>query len=116
MASLRTEAMKARYKEYAANHPATDSCPLCSKMPLRTFTYWKITENQFPYDLIARDHHMVIPLRHVTENELTAEERAELSEIKATFINPKYDFIIEATPQNKSIPQHFHLHLIVAKG
>ena len=47
-----------------------------------SFGYWKIVTNAFPYDLIAGRHDMILPLRHVTENELTEEELVELKEIK----------------------------------
>lgn len=115
MASLRTEAMKQRYKEHQKVHPLSTSCALCEKEALKTFTHWKIMQNDFPYDMIASEHHMLVPVRHVTENELNAAETKELSVIKDTFINPTYDFIIEATPKNKSIPAHFHLHLVISK-
>jgi len=115
MISLRTEEMRAAYKKYVTDNPQGTTCPLCDKKPLRIFTHWKITVNDFPYDTIASTHHMIMPLRHVTEGELNEEERAEMIDIKNQFINPHYDNIIESTPQNKSVPAHFHLHLIVGK-
>jgi hypothetical protein len=115
MVSLRTDEGKKKYREYIQTHPASQGCPLCEKESIKDFTYWKITENSFPYDKIAQTHHMVIPLRHGPEHDLHAEELEELKHIKATFINDGYDWIIEATHKNKSIPDHFHLHLIVGK-
>jgi hypothetical protein len=107
--------MKQRYKEYQASHPDNGTCALCDKKPIQAFKYWKVTSNEFPYDLIASEHHMLVPMRHVTEKELTADELHEFSEIKSAYIASKYDYIIEATPKNKSIPTHFHLHLIIGK-
>ena len=115
MPSLRTPEGKKKYQEYLKGELAEHACSLCEKEAVKCFSYWKITENSFPYDLIAKTHHMLIPLRHGREHELSTEELQELKEIKSNNINPEYDYIIEATPKNKSIPDHFHLHLIVGK-
>lgn len=71
--------------------------------------------NAFPYDKIATSHDMVVPLRHVPEAELTPEERKELVEIKHEYVNANYEYILEPTHKKKSIPAHFHLHLVVLK-
>jgi hypothetical protein len=49
------------------------------------------------------------------EAELSAEELREFALIKREVIDAGYDNIIEATTKNKSLPAHFHLHLIVGK-
>ena len=78
------------------------------------FTLWKIIPNDFPYDRIAKKHHMIVPLRHVQEKDLSTEERAELQEIKGRgFDDDTYEYIIEAAQKIKSVPGHFHLHLVV---
>ncbi len=89
---------------------------LCEKQALKEFRYWKVTDNSFPYDLIAKAHHMLVPVRHVSESELSEDELSELKEIKYTYANTEYDYLIEATSKNKSIPTHHHLHLIVGKS
>jgi hypothetical protein len=114
MPSLRTEQMKNTYKEYLRTHPSDGSCALCAKEAVKAFTHWKILENDFPYDLIAKEHFMLVPKRHVLERDLAPDEISELAEIKAGYIDSTYDYIIEATTKNKSIPAHFHIHLIVA--
>jgi hypothetical protein len=58
---------------------------------------------------------MLVPIRHTTEADLTVNEIMELAGIKSQIIAEEYDWIIEPTPKNKSIPDHFHLHLIVGK-
>jgi hypothetical protein len=58
---------------------------------------------------------MVIPIRHVTEDELTKEEKDEFETIKKEYIFDKYDYILEACSYKKSIPAHFHLHLLIIK-
>lgn len=91
-------------------------CPLCDRKPLRTFKYWKIIKNRFPYDRIARVHNMLIPFRHVTEDLLTKNELAELLKIKNTYLeDEKFNYIMEATNHTKTQPSHFHLHLIKFK-
>jgi len=59
---------------------------------------------------------MVVPIRHITETGLSKEELEEFASLKKDVIDPGYDYIIEATTKNKSIPAHFHLHLIVGKN
>jgi hypothetical protein len=115
MVSLRTLEGKKKYQEYLKAENPSGACSLCEKNPLKIFKYWKVVENSFPYDQIAKVHHMIMPMRHVLEDKLWAEELEELRQIKNVFINAEYDWIIEATYKNKSIPNHFHLHLIVGK-
>ncbi len=108
--------MKNKYKEYIKLHPSDGTCSICSKPAIQIFKYWKITDNSFPYDLIATTHHMIVPLRHVTETGLSKEEVEEFTSLKEGIVDTDYDYIIEATTKNKSIPAHFHLHLIVGKN
>ncbi len=115
MATLRTPEGHKKYREYQKAHPVSDSCPLCDKEALKDFKFWKIIENMFPYDTIASVHHMLVPKRHSNEKELNKDEMEEISIIKESTLNPDYDWLIEATHKNKSIPGHFHIHLIVAK-
>ncbi|CAN5746889.1 hypothetical protein BH11PAT2_BH11PAT2_01210 [soil metagenome] len=115
MASLRSPQAKKAYHDHTVTVLPGDPCELCEKTSLKTFTHWRIVQNQYPYDLIAETHHMLIPIRHITEDEITAEESKELLEIKNNSIGD-YNWIIESAHTNKSIPSHFHLHLIVGKA
>jgi hypothetical protein len=90
-------------------------CVLCEKESLQEFQYWRIIENMFPYDKVAKAHNMILPKRHIVETELSAEEVKELRDIKEKHLQKEYDFMIEAMPKMKSIPQHFHIHLIEVK-
>lgn len=113
---FRTSETQEKYSAYqAAGHLAGD-CVLCGAPSLREFKHWRVISNRFPYDKIAKTHDMIIPKRHVTEPELNAEEMEELREIKEGNLHKEYDFIIEATHRMKTIPAHFHLHLIVARA
>lgn len=110
---FRSQAVTDAYKKHRESGAMDTVCPLCEKKALRTFTFWKVVPNDFPYDLIAEVHHMLVPLRHSTEAELTTEEYNELVAIKSEL--SEYDFIAEAMPHWKSIPAHFHLHLLSIK-
>lgn len=111
---FRTPQTAEQYRAHRASGALERSCPLCDTDPLEQFTHWKIIPNAFPYDRIAKQHDMVVPLRHVDEDGLTEEESIEYQALKRTRLQD-YEYIIEASSKNKSIPAHFHLHLLVAK-
>ncbi len=114
--SLRTPEMVQKYADYKAQGGLDNGCRLCETEPLKKFKYWKITGNKFPFDKVAKTHHMLLPLRHTKEIDFTEEERQELLEIKhSEDIQNEYEFLIEATHKIKSIPAHFHIHLLVTK-
>ena len=115
MGSLRTEESNDKYNNLVANGILDGGCNLCGAEPIKSFRLWKVIGNAFPYDRIAEIHHMIVPIRHVTEDGLSGEEKNELKKIKDEHINKNYEYIIEATHKKKSISEHFHLHLIVVK-
>lgn len=112
--SFRTKECNALYDAYKLTPEFSRGCVLCAREAVREFSWWKIIVNKFPYDRVASVHDMLVPKRHVTEDELSEDEKRELREIKRTELHD-YQFIIEPTPNVKSIPAHFHLHLIVSK-
>ncbi len=115
MATLRLDETKAAYDAYQLEDAFKNGCPLCNAPTVHAFTHWRIVKNRFPYDKIAGIHDMLVPSRHITEKEISQEEWHELANIKNDYVHPNYQFIIEATHKVKSIPAHFHLHLIVLK-
>ncbi|MBI2123885.1 MAG: hypothetical protein HYU04_01445 [Candidatus Wildermuthbacteria bacterium] len=115
MPRLRTQESEERYKKLIAAGYLTGGCKLCEAPSVKDFTHWRIIRNDFPYDLIAKAHDMIVPRRHVMEHDLSSQEKKEYDEIKTDHINATYTHIIEPTLGLKSIPGHFHLHLIVAK-
>lgn len=115
MPSLRTKETAELYKQAIAEGALNGPCVLCAKKPLQEFELWKIVQNDFPYDLIAKTHHMIVPKRHATEKELTPEEWSEFSKIKDEYLHPNYEYLMEAAHKMKSVPAHFHWHLIVPK-
>lgn len=115
MPTYRSPLTQAKYDEYSKSDKPSLGCSLCEKPAIKTFNFWKITKNDFPYDKISGTHHMICPLRHVKEEELSKEEMEEFEKIKDEFLHKEYDYIMEATYKIKTIPKHFHLHLIVMK-
>lgn len=112
--TLRTKKGQALYKENIKNGGLKE-CPLCTVPAIKEYDFWKIVKNKFPYDLIAKEHDMLLTKRHVKESDLTEEEKQEFLKIKNNYIDSKYSYIIEATTKEKSIPEHFHIHLILKK-
>jgi hypothetical protein len=113
MSSLRTDPTEKKYEAFLAERGSQGACPLCIDPSEREFTHWKILKNNFPYDRIAAVHDLIVPIRHVPEQEITPEEWAEYQQIKKDVLKKSYEYILE--PVAHSIPGHFHLHLIVAK-
>lgn len=112
--ALRSDEMSAAYKALRESGFLERTCPLCDTEAIQTFTYWKIIPNRFPYDRIAKRHDMIVPLRHAKEEELSQDEWVEYSTIKHSYLQ-EYDYVLEATVKKKSIPAHFHLHLVDTK-
>jgi hypothetical protein len=115
MGTMRTPETQQKYHDLIAAGGLKEGCALCGAPALKTFTYWKIVENTFPYDKVAKVHHMILPLRHASESEITPEEWEEYREIKSGYVQTEYEFIVEPTKKMKSIPAHFHMHMIIAK-
>lgn len=79
---------------------------------------WFIAKNEFPYDKIAERHHLLIPVRTFENDwEMTHQEREELMGLKRSFAGSKeYDAIQENVAHRRSVPRHYHLHLIKYKN
>jgi diadenosine tetraphosphate (Ap4A) HIT family hydrolase len=118
MINLRTRKTADKYKKHIANGFLANGCNLCKNNKdelIKEFKHWRIVDNIFPWDRITKIHHMIIPKRHIKGIDLTKTEISELESIKSKYINKKYQIIAEPVRKYKSIPEHFHLHLIVIK-
>ncbi len=116
MGALRTEKMEQKYKKFRAEGFLADGCNLCNRAKsIKKFKYWRVVNNLFPYNRIAKVNHIIIPKRHVTYEKLNGVEKKEFNLIKSTYIEKEYQLIMEATNKRKSIPEHFHIQLIVLK-
>jgi diadenosine tetraphosphate (Ap4A) HIT family hydrolase len=90
-------------------------CRLCQMKAIKEYKHWKILENEYPWDLIAKINHMIVPKRHVKYERLNQAEKKEFDLIKKNYLEKKYTLLIEVADKDKSIPSHFHIHLIIIK-
>lgn len=111
----RTKKTYIKYKKFKKEKVFINECGLCKEKLIKEFKYWKIIKNRFPWDRIAKINHIVIPKRHVVYKKLNKKEKKELETIKMGYIEKKYELLAEATNRKKSIPGHFHIHLIILK-
>lgn len=58
---------------------------------------------------------MILPKRHVKEDDITKEEWKELKELKEGYVNDNYNYIFESTQRTMTVPDHFHLQLMATK-
>ncbi len=84
----------------------------------RTFKYWFITKNEYPYDQIAKRHDLIAPKRKfAASSDMTKAERDEFEKIKKLFTkSEEYDVVMENIPHQRTIRDWHHLHLIKFKG
>lgn len=83
----------------------------------KEYIYWRLIENDFPYDLIAEKHFLLSPRRNFANDwEMSDEERQELFDIKKQIAETlEFDSIYENVPHNRTLPGHYHLHLVKYK-
>jgi len=88
------------------------SCPFCEKdLLVIEFKYWIILNNRYPYNNTTC--HLLCPKRHIEfSSELKIKEFYELEYLKKNYFDKHYDVIVENIGKNKSIKNHYHLHLI----
>lgn len=108
--SLRTPTTKIAYQAALAAGKMFDSTRATH---LEEWTYWMLVENEYPYDLIASKHHLLVPYRPVkSRDELLYMEESELRNILRA-VTPNYDAYLENFPRHQSVQSHFHIHLLV---
>ncbi len=111
---FRTKATHEAYQAVKEARKGSGHCALCKEAPTVSFEHWVIYPNDFPYDAIAKVHDLIVTKRHVTFAELNEAERAELEHLKQTYLNERYDSLIESLPVRQSIPLHAHYHLVIS--
>jgi len=81
------------------------------------YTYWRLIENNYPYDEVASVHHMLVPKQHVSFKDGVSEEaKKELVLINDGFeTSGEYDCIMQNFSVGQSQPQHLHYHLLTWK-
>lgn len=118
---LRTEENMNKYiqitEERRLSNPDFDPFADKENIVVKEFNYWRIIENDFPYDIIASVSHILITKRKVSFDWglLIEDELDELEHIKKTYLSEHYDLIWENLPRGKTVPEHFHLNLLVLK-
>jgi hypothetical protein len=109
---LRKEDTAKKYDEYIAKREAK-VCPLCdSKEIITEYDSWVVMRNKFPYDRYFEKSDMLVTKRHITDAQLSDMELAELQRLKHDVLYTDYDSLIEHFPEQKSIPEHGHYHLV----
>ena len=112
MGTLRTPQTEAKYQQ-AIREGLT--VPLAEIPSLIEWKFWKLVKNQYPHDLVLKEHDLLIPLRvFALPGEMTMNEIRELFEILEELSN-QYDSIKFNYPVQQSVRNHFHLHLQVNK-
>ena len=85
-------------------------CFMCNNEPVHTWKRWKLFVNNFPYDEIA-EKNMLLCLNDHRE-EMNGEDFKELQTIKKLKFMSEYHGLLENLAGSKSIPDHFHFHVI----
>lgn len=112
--NLRSPETQARYDAHKQQFNTTKECFMCKYNAPTLKDCWKIVPNEFPYDTIAMQHDLLVYTYH--EEEPAYGDVASLHGIKEfLYIIGGYDAIIENAPVNRTVPQHYHLHLIKYK-
>lgn len=108
--SLRTRSGEETYQLAKANG---GTVPLELAPSLKIFKHWRLIDNNFPYRVAYKTHHMLLPRRAgVSERwDLNAEEKAEFEQLLKDFIYPEYDLWFENCPKRRSMNHIYHLHL-----
>lgn len=116
MKDLRSPETYWRYISFIKQGGNSNGCNLCKPFPLiEEFNHWRILNNEFPYDAVAKTTHLLLPKRHVAYQELNVEEREEYDLIRSTYIEEHYHITVETPVKRQSIPKHFHVCLLVFK-
>jgi diadenosine tetraphosphate (Ap4A) HIT family hydrolase len=81
---------------------------------IKEWHYWALINNAYPYNLAYKTHHMLIPKREASQEELSEQEKAEL-ELILNELSGDYDCRLINFRRKQSVLHHFHIHLLVYK-
>ena len=115
MFTLRLPESEAKYQAEREARTA-GRCPMCEAPVIEEWKYWKIIKNEYPYDLVAEKHDLLVLKEH--SDTITRNAWIELNESKYIFEFAPYEYhcVIENMPVRQSVPGHFHYHLIRYKS
>lgn len=111
------EAYQKRRKELQGVQHNFMAHPEPEQVKLR-FKYWFIMRNDFPYDVVAETHDMLVLKREgvTQESQIEEWEWQEFEEItQAIDRMQQYDCIVKNFTVGQSHPSHIHWHLITWK-
>ena len=88
-----------------------------SEKIVKDFKYWRIIKDSFPYDRIATVHNLLIPKRVFSlKKDMNKKEAQELEKLFDGFLKEKYGVVLEKlSPKGRSVPTHYHIHLLKLK-
>lgn len=108
--TMRTDETEARYMVAKANGSLV---PLAQVPSNREWIHWRLIDNDFPHDRIAKTHHMLLPKRVFPDLlEMSVEEQMELILLMSTILADDYDSFKINTARQRSVPNHFHIHCL----
>lgn len=108
--SLRTAVGEETYQLAKKNG---GSVPLELAPSLKVFEHWRLVDNNFPYRVSFKTHHMLLPKRAgvAERSELNDAEKAEFEQILKNFVYPEYDLWFENCPKRRSMNHIYHIHV-----
>lgn len=110
--SMRTEKGEKAYQLAQQNGTLK---PLREEKRIDYWDDWILIENRFPYDLVFKTHHMLVPTRNFADRtQMKRGERIALDAILSK-LGHDYDIIFENTYKQRSIKQLYHIHLATWK-
>lgn len=107
--SMRTLGLEQKYQQDKLNGVTKD----LSEVPaLKEWNHWRLIENAYPYDLIYKTHHMLIPI--------TLESKTEKIEHDEFYfiirdLEADYDLWFVNMAHRQSVHNLFHVHLACFK-
>lgn len=116
--TLRTSDTEERYaaQRQAKKVKPEGNCLLCRLPEAKEFPhlqFWRIVENEFPYDKIAERSFIFMPKRCVNLwSKLTPQEIDEWDSFRLEMGKYNINFSMWSSPTTQSIPAHYHEHLI----
>lgn len=107
--------MQKKYMEFL-NKKFNKKCIFCHRdLLVKDFDNFILVKNRFPYDRVYKNHWMLAPKRHIQEMyELNMEETAEMWKILESD-ELEYNQIIINKRGDRSILNHFHIHIVSIK-
>jgi hypothetical protein len=111
----RTQETFVKYMAHIDAGHLDDVCKLCDAPTLEQYTFWRKIPNNYPYDRVTDVHHMLVPNRHTDGDDFSADELAEFKTLCKGDMGKDYNYILQSFPNNMSIPDHMHYHLLKAK-